>query len=259
MNLKSLGIILCVMTALVLGRPVQAAPGEKKPQQTAATANEKQSKQTEQAVTPAGPEDLKNVLAQMNKAARNFKTAQADFEWDQYQMVVDETDTQKGQIYLHRTHRGMDATLRITSPEPKQVVFKDGKLSFYEPSIDQVTERSAGSNRADVEAFMSLGFGASGDDLEKSYAVKMEGWERVSGTRTAKLELTPKAAKLKSSLSKIVLWIDPVRSLALQQKFLEPSGDYRLARYSGIKVNGKLPHDAFKLKTTSHTTFVRPQ
>jgi outer membrane lipoprotein-sorting protein len=104
---------------------------------------------------------------------------------------------------------------------------------------------------------MSLGFGASGDDLERSYDIKMEGWETVAGVKTAKLELTPKEAKLQHSLSQIVLWIDPARSLAVQQKFLELSGDYRLARYSNIKVNGRLPGDAFKLKTTSHTKFVQ--
>lgn len=259
MNFRLLATTLCVMAGLAIGKPAQAASGAKKAKQATEATAEKQPKQAAPVVSPAGPEDLKNLLVQMNNSARTFKTAQADFEWDQYQSVVQETDVQKGQMYLLRTGKGMDAALRITAPVPKQVVFKDGKLSFFEPKINQVTERTAGSNRADVEAFMSLGFGASGDDLQKSYDVKMEGWETVSGVKTARLELTPKAAKLKSSLSKIVLWIDPARSLALQQKFLEPSGDYRLARYSNIKVNGKLPGDAFKLKTTSRTTFVHPE
>lgn len=257
MKMRSLEKSLCLMAAaLLFGLPAQPAAAEKKPKQTAAESGANKTKQAAPAVTPAGPEDLKNLLAQMNIAAKAFKTAQADFEWDQYQRVVDETDVQKGQMYLRRTEKGMDAGLRITSPDPKQVVFKDGKLSFYQPRIDQVTERAAGSNRADVEAFMSLGFGASGSDLEKSYDLKMEGWETVAGVKTARLDLSPKEAKLKSSLSKIVLWIDPARSLAVQQQFLEPSGDYRLARYSNIRVNSRIPDDAFKLKTTSKTKFV---
>ena len=38
---------------------------------------------------------LEHVLAQMDKTAAAFRTTQADFVWDQYAKVVDETDTQK--------------------------------------------------------------------------------------------------------------------------------------------------------------------
>lgn len=210
-------------------------------------------------VTPAGPNDLKTVLAQMNQAAASFRSAQADFVWDQYQAVVSETDTQKGEMFLKRTRNGIDAALKITSPDQKQVVFQNGKLSFYQPKIDQITERDESHNRADVESFMSLGFGARGDDLLKSYEVKMEGWETLNGVKTAKLELVPKAQKLKSSLSKVILWIEPQHSLAVQQQFLEPSGDYRLARYSNIKLNGKISEAVFTIKTTANTKIVSSQ
>src|SRR5689334_7213720 len=210
-------------------------------------------------VYPAGPNDLRTVLTQMNTASKTFKTAQADFQWDQYQKVVDETDVQKGQMFLKRTGKGMDAALQITSPDPKQVVFKDGKLRFYQPKIDQVTERDASSNRGDVESFMSLGFGGSGDDLEKSYEVKMDGWEQIDGIKTAKLELTPKSEKIKASLSKVILWIDPARDVSIRQQFLQPSGDYRVAHYANIKINTSIPDDVFKLKTTSKTKVVKAQ
>lgn len=237
-----------------------ASTGAKNKQSgTPAAADSSQAKSSTAAVTPATPADLQRVLAQMNRAAATFKTAQADFVWEQYQKVVDETDTQRGTMYLKRTKNGMDAALRITSPDVKQVIFKDGKLSFYQPRIDQVTERETSGNRADVESFMSLGFGASGDDLMKSYEVKMDGWETVDGVKTAKLELTPRAQKLKSSLSKVLLWIDPERALSLKQQFLQPSGDYRVATYSNIKVNQKIPGDAFRLKTTSRTKVVDAQ
>ena len=37
------------------------------------------------------------------------------------------------------------------------------------------------------------------------------------------------------------------------------SGDYRLAKYSEIQLNQKLPDGAFKLKTTGKTRFISPQ
>ena len=46
--------------------------------------------------------DLDHVLTQMDSNAKNFRSAEASFVWDQYQKVIDETDTQKGKIYFRR-------------------------------------------------------------------------------------------------------------------------------------------------------------
>jgi hypothetical protein len=40
---------------------------------------------------------------------------------------------------------------------------------------------------------------------------------------------------------------------------VEPSGDYRLAKYNDIELNQKIPDTVFKLKTTSRTKTVSPQ
>jgi hypothetical protein len=47
--------------------------------------------------------------------------------------------------------------------------------------------------------------------------------------------------------------------VSVQQQFLEPGGDYRLAKYSDIRLNQKLPDNVFKLKTTGKTRTVSPQ
>ena len=54
------------------------------------------------------------------------------------------------------------------------------------------------------------------------------------------------------------LWIDPARGVSVQQKFAEPSGDYRVAKYSNIEINHKISGDVFKLKTTGHTKVIKP-
>jgi outer membrane lipoprotein-sorting protein len=257
MKMKIWGrVLLLVVAVAARAQAAGSAPAGKTATQTTPAAGEK--KPAQPAVTPAGPEDLQHLLAQMNTASKGFSSAQADFQWDSFQMVVQETTVQKGKMFLRRTSKGMDAALHVTSPDPTQVVFKNCELSFYQPKIEQVTQRNACENRADVESFMSLGFGASGDDLTRKYTVTLEGWENVQGVKTAKLNLVPKDEKVKSSLSKVILWIDPARSLAVQQKFMEPSGDYRLAKYSNIRVNSKISDDEFKLKTTSKTKFVKP-
>jgi len=200
---------------------------------------------------------LDKVLGQMDAAASNFKTTQADFVWEQYFKVVDEHDMQKGTVYYRRSGKEIQMMADLIDPA-KSVLFSDGKVQVYEPKLKQVTSYEAGKNREAVESFLVLGFGGSGHDMLKSFDVKYLGTESVGGINTSKLELTPKSERVRSMFAKIVLWIDPTRGISVQQQFVEPSGDYRLAKYSNIQVNQKIPDNAFKLKTTSDTKFVTP-
>lgn len=194
----------------------------------------------------------------MDKAAADFKTAQTDFAWDQYQKVVEEHDLQKGTMYFRRQGSDVQMAADIMSPDKKYVLFSDGKVSVYVPKAAQVTEYNAGKNKTDFETFLVLGFGGSGQDLAKSFEVKYAGMEQVQGINAAKLVLTPKSEKVSNMFQTITLWIDPARGVSVQQLFTEKSGDYRLAKYRNIQLNQKIPNDVFKLKTSGKVTYVRP-
>src|SRR5215467_1202874 len=60
--------------------------------------------------------ELEPVLSQMDQAAAAFKSAQADFKWDNYQKAVDETETQTGKVYFHRSSANVEAFFDITAP-----------------------------------------------------------------------------------------------------------------------------------------------
>jgi outer membrane lipoprotein-sorting protein len=204
--------------------------------------------------------ELERVLHQMDQAAANFRSTQASFVWDQYQKVVDETDTQKGVVYFRRAGSQIEMAADVADPAPpKYVLFTDSKIQLYQPKIDQVTVYSAGKDRDAFESFMVLGFGGSGREMLKSFEVKYVGAEKIDGTDTAKLELIPKSQKVRNNFDHIWLWIDPIRGVSVQQKLSAPSGDYRLAKYSDIQINQKLPDGVFKLKITGKTKFVSPQ
>jgi len=202
---------------------------------------------------------LDNVLKKMDSASASFQTAQADFVWDQYQKVVDETDTQKGTVYYRRPGKEIEMMADITQPDRKSVLYKDGKLQVYQPKIDQVMVYPAGANRNELESYLVLGFGGSGVDLKRSFDVSYEGEETVDNIATAKLQLIPKSEKIRNNFSKIFLWIDLSRGISVQQKFMQTQGDYRLAKYSAIRVNAKVGNDVFQLKTTSKTKIVSPR
>jgi outer membrane lipoprotein-sorting protein len=213
------------------------------------------------ATQSAEPAALDGVLKKMDAAAANFQTAQADFEWNQYQKVVDETDTQKGTVYYRRTGKDKDIEMmaEIKEPDRKFVLYKDGKLQVYQPKIDQVMQYPAGGNRSELESYLVLGFGGSGEDLKKAFEVSYEGEETIDGAATAKLQLIPKSEKFRNNFSKIFLWIDLARGISVQQKFMQTQGDYRLAKYSGIRTKEKIDNDVFHLKTTGKTQFVSPR
>lgn len=212
---------------------------------------------TSPTTSPPGGQ-LEAVLAEMDQTSAKFKSAQADFEWDSYQKVVDETDKQTGKVYFRRGKDRTQAMYSIIAPAAKQVLFDGRKLMLYNPKTNQITEYDLAQRNIDVSAFLSLGFGASGKSLQKSYDVKMTGWETVDEVKTAKLQLTARDPKVRSMFSEFVLWIDPQRDIPIKQQVIEPSGDYWLSHYTSFKLGGTIPDDDFRINA-SHPQIVRPQ
>ncbi len=203
---------------------------------------------------------LQQVLEQMDRTAANFHTTQANFVWTQYTKIVDDTDIQKGTVFFRRSGNQVEMAADIADPQPsKYVLFTDSKIQVYQTKIDQVTEYNAGKDRAAFESFLVLGFGGSGQDMLKSFDVTYSGTEKVDGIDTAKLSLVPKAEKIRNTFDHIWLWIDPARGVSLRQQLFAPGGDYRLATYSDIRLNEKIPESTFKLKTTGKTKFLSPK
>jgi outer membrane lipoprotein-sorting protein len=234
-----LGLGLAVMPGMAQARRRPPAP---KPQ----------SRGTETVPT------LESVLTQMDKTAAEFKTAEAALEQDQLTKVVNETDVQKGTVYFQRKGNAMDMMVVFKQPQEKYVLYSGNWLQVFQPSIDQVNKYDLSKHKQEVDTFLTLGFGGRGHDLPKSFEVKLVATEMVGGIRTAKLDLIPKNSQARNAANHILLWIDLARGVSVQQQFFEPSGDYRLAKYSDIKLNQNLPSDTFKLKTTGKTKVVTP-
>lgn len=211
---------------------------------------------------------LESVLKKMDAVAATFRSAQAEFEWQNYQKVIDEVvDVKTGTIYYRRSGKDVDMMANVKKigaspnelkPEPQYVLFIDGKVKMYTPKTDQVTVYDLGKNRADWESYIVLGFGGSGQDLQKIFDVTLAGTEDIKGVTTAKLELVPKSEKVRRNYNRMILWIDPNTGIAIRQQFFTPQGDYRLSTYSSIRLNEKIADDVFRLKTTSKTQTISP-
>jgi outer membrane lipoprotein-sorting protein len=202
---------------------------------------------------------LEQVLAQLDAAAAKFLSAQADFAWDQYTAVVQESDVQTGTISFERKKSvSMIAELQKDNgkPAPKTVLYTGGEVRLYEPTIKQLTVMKAGANRGQWESFLTLGFGGSGTDLMTNWKVSLQGWEKIDGVPVAKLDLVPKEPKVLDLFTHVTIWVDPTRSLSYKQVFYQPSGDKRTATYTNIRYNVPLPASVFQIKLLPGSTTV---
>jgi hypothetical protein len=213
--------------------------------------------------TPADASGLDAVIKKMDAAAASFRSAQADFEWDVYEKVIDEVDSvQNGTIYYRRSGNDVEMMADVNmagddakslKPEPKNVLFSGGKLKAYNARQDVLDIYDLGKSAADFESYLVLGFGGSGQDLLKSFDVTYEGTETAQGIKTAKLSLVPKSPRVRNNFNRILLWIDLDRGISVQQQFFDPQQDYRLAKYSNLHVNQPIASKVFQIKTTSKT------
>ena len=239
---------MCIAALACIALPAQA--GKKHPQQPPAP------KQVTQSQSPKTG-SLQDVLHSMDENAGKFRSAQADFAWTPYNSVIDEKETpDKGRIYFRKSGKEIQMAALINPPDNRQIVFTGGKVQVYQPKTKIVDVYDASAHRDEVESFLVLGFGSSGDDLRKSFEIKYLGDEKIGPVQTAHLQLTPLAEKVKKSFPRIDLWIDPQRGLSLRQQLFQTGGDYRLADYTNIRVDERVPDGAFKIKPSGSTRTV---
>src|SRR4051794_7419143 len=92
---------------------------------------------------PSSSAELDAVLKKMDTVAANFHTTQANFEWNNYQKVIDEMiDVETGVIYYRRSGKEIEmmaevkqsgTSLATLKPEPKFVLLSHGKVRMYQP------------------------------------------------------------------------------------------------------------------------------
>jgi outer membrane lipoprotein-sorting protein len=190
-----------------------------------------------------------DILGRMDQSAPKFTGLSADLTRVTYTKVIDEKATESGSILLKKQGpRDLQMLIDVTRPDAKTVAFHGKKAEVFYPKLKTVQEYDIGKHKGLVDQFLLVGFGTSGKDLKANYDVKYTGDETVGGQRAQKLELTPRSEQIKDKLRKLELWIADNGAYPLQQKLIQPSGDYYLFTYSAVKLNPPLNDEALKLK-----------
>jgi len=81
------------------------------------------------------------------------------------------TTRRRARFYYRRSGKEIEMMADIKDPDQKFLLYKDGKLQVYQPKIEQVMEYTAGANHNEIESYLVLGFGGSGQDLKKQFDV----------------------------------------------------------------------------------------
>lgn len=198
---------------------------------------------------PLSAATLEQTLKAMDQGAANFRSMSSDVKRVAHTAVINENNVDSGQMLLKRGKgRDLRMLVDLKEPDPKTLAFQGRKLEIYYPKIQTVQEYDVGKNKDLLEQFLLLGFGSSGKELAAGYTMKALGSENISGEKTTRIEMIPKAQQVLEHLKKVELWISDAGGYPAQQKFYLQGGDYTLVTYSNIRINPSLADSALKLR-----------
>ena len=198
--------------------------------------------------------ETRRILQHMDQASKQLTDLTADIKQTKVTLVVNDTSTDTGKLFLKRTKSGNRTKLEYEKPVVKILLIDKGKVLIYEPKINTLQEVDLGKNRAQAE-FLLTGVGQSSANLTQTHTVRFIKEETVNGIKTSLLELKPKGS---SMFSQIWLWIDPALGLPIQTRLTESSGDYLTFQLENIKINPKLSDKIFKLNLPSDVQRMKP-
>jgi outer membrane lipoprotein-sorting protein len=207
----------------------------------------------------SGADTADAVLARMDKEAADFKQITARLKKTEYTAVLNDTSAESGSMSLKRGGRGIVMRAEFIEPNARSVSVVSNTAEIFYPKINTVQIYDLGKLGGLVDQFLVLGFGSSGKDIAKNYTVKLGGEESINGEKSSRLELVPKAAKVLEQIKKVELWIPADAGHPVQQRFLQPGGDYYLVTYSDLKLNPGLPDTAFQLNLPAGVRKEYPQ
>jgi len=181
-----------------------------------------------------------DVLRSLEESGKALKTMRAEFVETKVLVLLNEKEETRGDVILQVPGR---LRWNYTSPQPSVMLIKDGAFARYIPKSKQVF-RGAAKGEADL----LVGFGPGAAGLGKKYEVSLVGEETVEAAPAWVLDLKPRAGATSGLFAAIRLWVDEVRSIPVQTRLTEPTGDSTTIRFEKVVINGGLPAGAFDLK-----------
>ena len=194
-------------------------------------------------------QSLEAAFDQLDRTAGSFKSMSADIKRILYTAAISDSATDGGTMKLRRTKKDTKMLIEFSGTYAKTVSLEGETFKILYPRTKTIQIWNLGTNRSLVDQFLLLGFGATGDELKKSYKITFAGEEKIDAQTTSHLVLIPKSEEVLKKLKKAELWIQQAKGLPLQQKFTTSSdGDSTQVTYMNLKVNVPLNDSDLQLK-----------
>jgi outer membrane lipoprotein-sorting protein len=196
---------------------------------------------------------LQELLARMDKAANSFKAMSGKVTYVTHTDVLNEDSAESGTVVMKKVGPGeVQGLIDFIKPDRRTVHFETRSLEIYYPKINTVNKWDLGKHGEQLDQFIMIGFGTSGTQLARDYAVKVLPNEKGTPQQdvpTIRLELVPKTGEAREYLKKLELWIPETgEPYPVKEKISQSSGDYRLVIYIDLTINPALKPDALQLK-----------
>ncbi len=204
-------------------------------------------------------ENLKAVLARMDKGAELFQGMTAKLTQVNHTEVINENETLTALVRMKRTKAGVVGRVDFTGPNQKIVSIRERELQVFYPKSNNVELYDVGKYGDQLDQFLLLGFSTSGKEIQRNYNVRLVGTETVGGRATSHLELTPKSKQAQDIFKKADVWLAQDANQPMQEKIHKNDQDYTLITYSDVKLNPPLSDKDLELILPPGVKKITPQ
>lgn len=210
-------------------------------------------------IAPAA-ESLATVQARMDKSAAEFSSLTARVKKVAYTAVIKDTTTETGTFSIKKFKPGdLRVRMEIEKPDERSVSLTRKKYEVFLPKINTVQEYDLSQYGRLVDQFLLLGFGTPVKEITKSYEMVVTGTDTIEGRQATHVELRPRAASTKEHLKLVEMWIPVDDGNPIQQKFVQPSGDFVQSTYLNVKINPLLKDTDVQLTLPKNVKREKPQ
>jgi outer membrane lipoprotein-sorting protein len=183
----------------------------------------------------------------MDQFARTFASAKAEIRSTTHNVGVPEDDKETGTIFVRRSGAKTQFLIAFTEPNTYTVAVREQIAEVYRPKLNEIQEYDIRAYKDVAQKLFLLGFGMPGKELAASYEIRNLKHDTIDSQAAIYLELMPKSADVLSKLKSVELWISDATHCPVRQIFHLPDGGFRIAQFSNLQVNPKLPANAFDL------------
>jgi outer membrane lipoprotein carrier protein len=195
------------------------------------------------AVTP------EEAASRIEARLRSLKSIRSEYEHFYYSITASEPLRERGTLYFQKPDR-----MRWDSREPEEQIFlySGGTYSFYVPEEKQLIRRRAADDRYESE-ILALFSGTR--PIRDSYIVE-DGSFPSENPRAVQIKLTPRT---EGEFTYILIETDPGDWFIRKAVFFDWSGNKQEFRFTGIRLDPRIPPGIFDLRVPPDTEIIEDQ